>query len=78
MVIAYFEPHARKETIALTEGMEFVPRKVYEYRGAAFEDMDTDGVIARGPRVAAVDEFAHSNAPGAERPKRWQDVRRDP
>ena len=74
VVIGYFEPHGRKETIAQTEGLEFVPRRTYEYRGGKFEDMDTAAVIARNPQVAAVDEFAHSNAPGAERPKRWQDV----
>ena len=74
VVIGYFEPHARKETIAQTEGLEFIPRRAYEYRGSVFEEMDTATVIARHPEVAAVDEFAHTNAPGAERPKRWQDV----
>ena len=74
-VIGYFEPHARKDTIGLTEGLETIPRKRYEYRGAAFEDMDTEAVIARKPEVAAVDEFAHTNAPGAPRAKRWEDVR---
>jgi two-component system sensor histidine kinase KdpD len=76
VVIGYFEPHARKETIALTDGLEFVPRRRYEHRGALFEDMDTDAVIARHPEVAAVDEFAHTNVPGSENLKRWQDVRR--
>ena len=74
VVIGYFEPHGRKETIAQTEGLEFVPRRVYLHRGTAFEDMDTDAVIARHPAVAAVDEFAHTNVPGSEKPKRWQDV----
>jgi two-component system sensor histidine kinase KdpD len=74
VVIGYFEPHGRKETIALTAGLEFVPRKLFEHRGSKFEDMDVAGVLARKPRVAAVDEFAHTNAPGAECPKRWQDV----
>ena len=74
VVIGYFEPHGRAETIAQTTGLEFIPRKVFEHRGARFEDMDTDAVIARHPKVAAVDEFAHTNVPGAERPKRWQDV----
>ena len=73
-MIGYFEPHGRKETIALTEGLEFIPRKVYEHRGSVFEDLDTDAVIARHPEVAAVDEFAHTNVPGADRLKRWQDV----
>jgi two-component system sensor histidine kinase KdpD len=74
VVIGYFEPHGRKETIALTEGIETVPRKIYQHRGSVFEDMDTDAVIARHPDVAAVDEFAHTNVPGSARLKRWQDV----
>jgi two-component system sensor histidine kinase KdpD len=74
VAIAYFEPHARKDTIALTEGLETIPRKQYSYRATTFEDMDTEGVVARSPEVAAVDEFAHTNAPGAPRGKRWQDV----
>src|SRR4051812_1908083 len=75
VVIGYFEPHGRAETIAKTEGLEFVPRRVFEHRGSRFEDMDTAAVIARHPAVAVVDEFAHTNAPGAERAKRWEDVR---
>src|SRR5947209_1883294 len=71
VVVGYFEPHGRKDTIALTAGLEFVPRRVFEHRGASFEDMDTAAVIARRPRVAVVDEFAHTNVPGSERPKRW-------
>jgi two-component system, OmpR family, sensor histidine kinase KdpD len=74
VVIGYFEPHGRKETIAQTEGLEFVPRGRYEYRGSVFEDMDTDAVIARHPRLAAVDELAHANVPGSQFSKRWQDV----
>jgi len=73
-VIAYFEPHGRKETIAQTEGLEFVPRKLYEHRGASFKEMDTDAVLARNPQVAAIDEFAHTNVPGSPRNKRWEDV----
>ena len=74
VVIGYFEPHARAETIAQTEGLELVPRKTFEHSGAAFEDMDAAAVIARKPEFSVVDEFAHTNVPGAERAKRWQDV----
>ncbi len=74
VVIGYFEPHGRLETIAQTEGLETVPRRTFSYRGASFEDMDTAAVIARHPRIAVVDEFAHTNVPGAERAKRWEDV----
>jgi two-component system sensor histidine kinase KdpD len=74
VVIGYFEPHARKDTIAQTEGLEFVPRRVYEHRGASFEEMDTDAILARRPETVAVDEFAHTNVPGSAHLKRWQDV----
>src|SRR5580704_12749533 len=74
VVIGYFEPHARADTIAQTAGLETITRRVYDHRGSVFEDMDTAAGTARHPAVAVVDEFAHTNVPGAERPKRWQDV----
>ncbi len=74
VVIGYFEPHGRKDTIALTEGLETVPRRKVEYRGAVFEEMDTGAILRRKPEVCIVDELAHTNVPGAERLKRWQDV----
>jgi two-component system sensor histidine kinase KdpD len=74
VVIGYFEPHGRKETIALSEDLETVPRKVLEYRGSRFEEMDTDAILRRHPAVAVVDEFPHTNVPGSARLKRWEDV----
>ena len=74
VVVGYFEPHGRAETIAKTAALEFVPRRVLAYGGANFEEMDTDAVLSRRPAVAVVDEFAHSNIPGSAREKRWQDV----
>jgi two-component system, OmpR family, sensor histidine kinase KdpD len=74
VVIGYFEPHGRKETIARTEGLEFVPRRVIEYRGRQFEEMDTAAILRRHPEMCLVDEFPHTNVPGAEREKRWEDV----
>ena len=74
IVIAYFEPHGRKDTIALIEGLEVVPRKVVEYKGSLFEEMDTDAVLRRRPQVAVVDELPHTNVPGSPRDKRWEDV----
>ncbi len=50
VVIGYFEPHGRKDTIAKTEGLETVPRKKVDYRGATFEEMDTEAIIARHPQ----------------------------
>ena len=74
VVIGYFEPHGRKETIALTDGLEHMPRKVIQYRESTFEEMDTDAILKRHPEVAVVDEFPHTNVPGSARLKRWEDV----
>jgi two-component system sensor histidine kinase KdpD len=74
VVIGYFEPHARKDTIALTEGLEMVPRRAITYKGAPLEEMDTDAILQRRPQVAVVDEFPHTNVPGSARLKRWEDV----
>ena len=75
LVVGYFEPHARADTMALMEGLETIPRKVVEYRGARFEEMDTGAILARKPQIAVVDEFPHTNVPGSPRLKRWEDVR---
>ena len=56
VVIGYFETHSRKDTIAKAEGLESVARKQIAYRGATFEEMDTDAILARHPEVAIVDE----------------------
>ena len=74
VVIGYFEPHGRRETIAKTEGLEIVPRARIVHRGSPFEEMDTNAILARRPRVCLVDEFAHTNVPGSPRGKRWEDV----
>src|ERR1700730_1258944 len=75
IVIGYFEPHGRKDTIEKTEGLETIPRRKVSYRATALEEMDTEAILARRPQVCVVDEFAHSNAPGSPRSKRWEDVR---
>lgn len=74
VAIAYFEPHGRQDTIAMSEGLETIPRKIVEYRGTTFEEMDPDAVLRRHPQVAVVDEFPHTNVPGSARLKRWEDV----
>src|SRR4029077_14303270 len=74
VVIGYFEPHGRKDTIALSETLEHVPRTVVAYKGVRFEEMDTEGILRRHPTVALVDEFPHTNVPGTPRGKRWEDV----
>ncbi len=74
IVVAYVETHRRKETMALVEGLEILPRKTMTYRSTTLEEMDLDAVLARKPRIALVDELAHTNAPGSRHPKRYQDV----
>lgn len=75
VVIGYVETHGRKETDALTAGLQLIPRKTFEYRGITLPEMDLDAVLSRHPQIAIVDELAHTNAPGSRHPKRWQDIR---
>jgi two-component system sensor histidine kinase KdpD len=75
VVIGFVEPHGRLHTEELIEGLEVVPRKTVDYRGSSFEEMDLDSVLRRHPKVALVDELAHTNVPGSGRHrKRWEDV----
>jgi len=74
VVIGYFEPHGRQDTIDRTQGLETIPRRKVFYRKSEFEEMDTEAILRRQPQVCVVDEFAHTNVPGSERAKRWEDV----
>src|ERR1700675_268966 len=74
VVIGYFEPHGRQDTIGKTEGLESIPRRKDDYRRPVFGEMDPDAILRRRPRVCVVDEFPHTNVPGSERGKRWEDV----
>jgi len=74
VVVGYIETHGRKETEALLEGLEIIPRRQVEYHGTYLTEMDLDAVLARRPQLALVDELAHTNAPGSRHPKRYQDV----
>jgi two-component system sensor histidine kinase KdpD len=75
VVIGFVECHQRPLTEELLRDLEAVPRRAVEYRGSRFEEMDVDAVLRRHPRVALVDELAHTNVPGSSHnEKRWQDV----
>ena len=74
VAVGYVETHGRSVVGALTEGLEVIPRRRIDYRGVVVEEMDTDAILARDPTVALVDELAHTNVPGSERAKRWEDV----
>ena len=74
VVVGVVETHGRAETEALLKGLEVLPRKRLSYRDQLIEEMDLDGLIARRPQIALVDELAHTNAPGSRHPKRYLDV----
>ena len=74
VVIGVVETHGRKETQALVDGLDVLPRREVAYQGHPLPEMDIDGLIARRPALALVDELAHTNAPGSRHPKRYQDV----
>ena len=74
VVIGYLEPHARPETEAQAEGLEQLPRRRVEYRGAAVDEMDLPAIFQRAPQLCLIDELAHTNAPGSEHAKRYEDI----
>jgi len=74
VVVGVVETHGRKDTEALTNGLEVLPRHPIEYRGRQLMEFDLDAALARRPKLLLVDEYAHTNAPGSRHPKRWQDV----
>jgi two-component system, OmpR family, sensor histidine kinase KdpD len=74
VAIGFVEPHGRADTIARIGDLEQIPLKALEYRGVKVLDMDVDGILARHPQIALVDELAHANAPGAKHQKRYEDV----
>ena len=74
VVIGVLETHGRAETAALADGLEVLPRRRLDYRGTTLEEMDLPAILARAPEVCLIDELAHSNAPGAEHAKRFEDI----
>ncbi|MCG2623641.1 DUF4118 domain-containing protein [Arthrobacter sp. I2-34] len=72
--IGLAEDHGRAETAALKAGLDSVPPRTVEHRGAVAEELDVDALIARAPEVALVDGYARSNLPGSRHGKRWQDI----
>ncbi|TDD00027.1 sensor histidine kinase KdpD [Nonomuraea deserti] len=74
VVVGLVETHGRRRTAALLDGMEIVPRQTIVYRGATFTELDVEAVIERAPKVALIDELAHTNVPGSRNAKRWQDI----
>ncbi|HEV7527484.1 MAG TPA: histidine kinase [Solirubrobacteraceae bacterium] len=75
VAIGYLEPHGREETLAQADGLEIVARRDVDYRGKPLQEMDLPAVLARKPELCLIDELAHTNAPGVEHEKRYEDVR---
>jgi two-component system sensor histidine kinase KdpD len=74
VVIGYLEPHGRLETLEQAAGLEVVARRRVDYRDTSLEEMDLPAVLRRDPELCLIDELAHTNAPGTEHPKRYEDV----
>jgi len=74
VVIGYLEPHGRLETEAQADGLERVPPRVVDYRDMELAELDLPAVLERRPELALVDELAHTNAPGLEHAKRYEDI----
>ena len=74
VVLAYIETHGRKKLEGLLEGLEVIPRKQHLYKGITLEEMDLEAVLKRKPKIAIVDEVAHTNAPFCQNAKRYQDI----
>ena len=74
VVIGVAETHGRKETEALLQGLEIIPRRIIDYKGHTLAEMDLDAILARRPGLVLVDELAHTNAPESRHPKRYMDV----
>lgn len=74
VAVGLLETHGRAETAAAADGLELIARRRVEHRGAAIEEMDLPGILTRRPELCLIDELAHSNAPGVEYSKRYEDI----
>lgn len=75
IVVGFVETHGRRDTLALLDGLDVLPRKLVEYQGVTVEELDVEAVLERKPEIVAIDELAHTNAPGSPREKRFEDVK---
>ncbi len=74
VVIGLLETHGRADTARLAEGLPMLPRRRVDYRGTMLEEMDLPAILIRAPELCLIDELAHTNAPGVEHQKRYDDV----
>jgi two-component system sensor histidine kinase KdpD len=74
VVIGLLETHRRVDTAKVAEGLPLLPRRRVEYRGTKLEEMDLPGILRRSPELCLIDELAHTNVPGVEHHKRYEDI----
>jgi len=74
VVVGFVETHGRVHTAEQVADLEVIPRRRIDYRGTSYEEMDLPAILVRNPEVVLVDELAHTNVPGTENEKRWQDI----
>ncbi len=74
VVVGLLETHGRAETLAQADGLELIPRRTVPYRHQRLEEMDLPAILRRRPELCLIDELAHTNAPGVEHPKRYDDI----
>jgi two-component system, OmpR family, sensor histidine kinase KdpD len=74
VVVGVVETHGRRSIADLAARLAGVPRRPIQYKGATFEEMDVDAILARKPQVALIDELAHTNVEGSKHRKRYDDV----
>src|SRR6185436_7015077 len=74
IVLGLIEAHGRFETEALVDGLERMPLRPIEYRGAVFLELNTEAILERRPQIVVIDELAHTNVPGSKNQKRYEDV----
>jgi two-component system, OmpR family, sensor histidine kinase KdpD len=74
VMVGLLETHGRLETIKASEGLDLIPRKRIRYQDVDLDEMDVEAILHRVPQLVLVDELAHTNVPGSQREKRWEDV----
>jgi two-component system, OmpR family, sensor histidine kinase KdpD len=74
IVLGFVQTHGRKETESLVEGLEAVPVLRVDYKGLVSMELNVKAVLERNPETVIIDELAHTNPPGMEHLKRYQDV----
>ena len=74
VVLGFLELQGRTDVNERAKRFETTPLLRVACRGSYTEEFDVVGISRRAPKVCIIDDLAHTNAPGSERQRRWQDV----